>query len=68
LQTYVTPEAHRGWHEWCATQGVTFSALLEAIGNELGANPDAPISEPIRTLIGDARRVDTERRRRTVSR
>lgn len=66
LQTYVTAQAHQGWHEWCANEGVSFSALLEAVGACLAANDDHPVSESLQGFCVEARQIDASRRRRTL--
>lgn len=65
LQTYVTPEAHEGWHQWCAAEGVSFSALIEVVGTTLAGEAYNPVSGSLQAFIAEARSVDAARRSRS---
>lgn len=56
LHAYVTNGAHDQWHDFAAVQGVSVSAILEAMA------PDLP--EDDEQLIKTARKIDAQRRRR----
>ncbi|MCP5030093.1 MAG: hypothetical protein GY929_27810 [Actinomycetia bacterium] len=58
LHAYVTSEAHDLWHDTCAEEGVSVSALLEILAHRL---QDLMADDG---LVKSARRLDAERRRR----
>ncbi len=59
LHAYVSDKAHEQWHETCANQRVSVSAMLEALAPSL-----ADIIEAIPDLVDEAGRIETTRRRR----
>lgn len=69
LHAFVSDEAHEHWHEFAAEQGVSVSAILEALGTELFAevaddeDRNCPITLDV--VVKKARRLDAERRRRS---
>lgn len=63
IHAYVTEEAHDHWHEFAAEQGVSVSAVLEALAAELCGVADG--STALDAVVINARRIDASRRRRT---
>lgn len=64
LHAYVTDNAHEQWHGFAAEQGVSVSAILEALAPALEAEePDGSTLE-IDSIVTAARRIDAARRRR----
>lgn len=66
LHAYVTDQAHERWHGFAAEQGVSVSAILEALATALGpesTSPDASCVE-LTDIVVEARRIDAQRRRR----
>ena len=66
LHAYVTDDAHELWHGFAAEQGVSVSAILEAMAPgltepDLKLNPSLELDE----IVSEARRIDSARRRRT---
>ena len=71
LHAYVSDAAHDHWHGFAEEQGVSVSAILEALAPEL--NPDPAISrerlgERLTTVVKSARKIDAQRRRRNRTR
>lgn len=67
LHAYVSDEAHERWHGFAADQGVSVSAVLEALAPELDteARPEpAELGARLTTVVKTARRIDSQRRRR----
>ncbi|MEZ5375462.1 MAG: hypothetical protein R2733_03060 [Acidimicrobiales bacterium] len=68
LHAYVSDDAHDQWHGFAAEQGVSVSAILEALAPELIVDDEPAdgekLSERLDTVIRAARRIDAERRRR----
>ncbi len=67
LHAYVSDDAHDHWHGFAAEQGVSVSAILEALAPELDL--DAPMSheqlgQRLNTVVKSARKIDAQRRRR----
>lgn len=60
MNANLTHDAYRGWDEWSGTQGVSLSALLQAIGEAMAAGRVIPDPQ----VIERARAVDRERRLR----
>lgn len=66
----LSDDAADGWENWAAQQGLTVSALLEAIGCELADDtggwnlPFEELPEPMQKTIRSARQIQNERRRR----
>jgi hypothetical protein len=67
LHAYVSDDAHDQWHGFAAEQGVSVSAILEALAPELDteARPD-PVDLNARLIgvVKAARKIDAQRRRR----
>jgi hypothetical protein len=67
LHAYLSDDAHEQWHTFAAQEGVSVSAVLEALANELdfgAATSDAPMKERLNEVVAIARRTDASRRRR----
>jgi hypothetical protein len=67
LHAYLSEHAHEQWHEFAAHEGVSVSAILEAMAPALstgGASPDSAATVGLDEVIGEARRIDARRRRR----
>lgn len=68
LHAYVSDHAHDQWHGFAAEQGVSVSAILEAMAPELlfhdDSRSDAPLDDCMGNVVQVARRIDAERRRR----
>lgn len=68
LHAYVSDDAHDQWHGFAAEQGVSVSAVLEALAPELdleGDQPDAKdLTERLSSVVKTARQIDAQRRRR----
>ena len=67
LHAYVSDDAHEQWHGFAAEQGVSVSAILEALAPELDveARPEpADMNARIDGVIKTARKIDAQRRRR----
>lgn len=67
LHAYVTDDAHDAWHGFAAEQGVSVSAILEALAPELDF--DAPMTHEqlgarLNSVVKSARKIDAARRRR----
>lgn len=59
LHCYLSDDAHETWHAACRAQGISVSALLEALAPEL---PEVLENWP--EMVKEAREVDATRRRR----
>lgn len=59
LHAFVSDEAHDQWHDFAAENGISVSAILEALAPELEHLPG-----PAEHVIKMARKIDAERRRR----
>ena len=67
LHAYVSDDAHDQWHGFAAEQGVSVSAILEALAPELSAAQEENeelTDEHFKGLVKAARRIDAQRRRR----
>ena len=62
LHAFVSDEAHDYWHDFAAEQGVSVSAILEALAPVL---PE--LEDPGDEVVKAARKIDAERRRRRKS-
>jgi hypothetical protein len=67
LHAYVSHEAHEQWHGFAADQGVSVSAVLEALAPAIGNEPESTEIRLIEldAIVTDARRIDAARRRRS---
>lgn len=63
VHAYLSDEAHDQWQEFAATQGVSVSAILEALAPEFSGAADGEFDK----LIKEARRIDARRRRRSTT-
>ena len=66
LHAYVTDNAHEQWHGFAAEQGVSVSAILEALAPALETDDSAEHGSKleIASIVTEARRIDAKRRRR----
>lgn len=66
LHAYVTDNAHEQWHGFAAEQGVSVSAILEALAPALDTDDLAEQGSKIEiaSIVTEARRIDAKRRRR----
>jgi hypothetical protein len=69
IHAFLTPAAHEAWHDVAAENGVSVSALIEALAQDWaqrkqGDDFDLP---EIEALSRSARKIDAARRRRTRS-
>lgn len=67
LHAYLSDDAHEKWHGFAAEQGVSVSAVLEALSSELDlrANTAAePVKDRLQEVVIGARKIDALRRRR----
>ncbi|NNF53507.1 MAG: hypothetical protein HKN03_03590 [Acidimicrobiales bacterium] len=67
LHAYLSDDAHEQWHTFAAQEGVSVSAVLEALATELdftADTSDAPMKERLSEVVAIARRTDATRRRR----
>ncbi len=62
LHAYVSDQAHDQWHDFAAEQGVSVSAVLEALTAKLDAIE--LIAGTLDDVIVNARGIDAQRRRR----
>ncbi len=67
LHAYVTADAHNQWHDFAAENGVSVSAILEALAPELESDPFGGDSGRMDQIVKLARRIDAQRRRRSSS-
>lgn len=70
LHAYVSDAAHDQWHSFASEQGVSVSAVLEALAGELDADrveAKDPLGDRLDAVVRAARRIDAQRRRRTRS-
>jgi hypothetical protein len=64
VHAYLTEEAHAKWHGFAATNGVSVSALIEALAAELPeGEPSERQTVGLARLVVAARKVDAVRRR-----
>lgn len=67
LHAYVSDDAHEQWHGFAAEQGVSVSAVLEALAPELDletADGSEPLNDRLDGVVRAARKIDAQRRRR----
>ncbi len=67
LHAYVSDDAHDCWHNFASDQGVSVSAILEALAPELDF--DSPLAHEtlgarLNSIVRAARKIDATRRRR----
>jgi len=63
LHAYVSDQAHDQWHEFAAKQGVSVSAMIEALAPAFDRADD----EQFASMVTAARKIDAQRRRRSKS-
>jgi hypothetical protein len=67
LHAYLSDDAHERWHTFAAQEGVSVSAVLEALADELdfgSAGSQELMRERLSAVVATARRTDANRRRR----
>lgn len=66
IRARVTEESFEGWREFCDLHGITISAFVEALGERLAEATGSHdiISDAATAVVGRAREIDAERRRR----
>jgi len=65
LHAYLSDDAHETWHRVAAEQGVSVSALLEAMAADLGRPAgEGAMADRLGDMVVRARKIDAERRRR----
>lgn len=64
LNAFVSHDAHERWHDFAAHNGVTVSALLEALSEHLIIRADGPVDRVLGDAVKSARLTDARRRRR----
>lgn len=75
LHAYVSDESHSAWHEYAEEEGVSVSALLEVVGDDIRIALESersidrdPVRSPLAAMVKRARKIDARRRRRVNSR
>ena len=67
IHAFLTPDSHEAWHDFAAENGISVSAMIEAMAidwrerRESGNGFELP---ELDVLARDARRIDARRRRR----
>lgn len=67
LHAYVSDDAHDNWHNFAAEQGVSVSAILEALAPELDMKASIThqeLGDRLNMVVKSARKIDADRRRR----
>ncbi len=67
LHAYVSDDAHDQWHGFAAEQGVSVSAVLEALAAELDLDhneAEEQMKDRLEGVVKTARQIDAKRRRR----
>lgn len=67
LHAYVSDDAHDQWHGFAAEQGVSVSAVLEALAAELDldhSEAEEQMKDRLEGVVKTARQIDAKRRRR----
>ena len=66
IHAYVSNQAHDRWHDFAAEEGVSVSALIEALAGELAGGETSPeqVADGLESVVATARRIDSDRRRR----
>jgi hypothetical protein len=60
----LSPGASTGWRRYCSEQGVTQTALAEALGRAMGRAVDGERLPSWQAIVADARQIAGERRER----
>lgn len=61
MQAKLTDEAAAGWDRYCTRRNVTYTALMEALGQRLADGDDTWLPEDV---VARAHAIDRERRSR----
>lgn len=65
LGVYLSAVAQEGWKRFAEEQGVTVSALIEAIGRQLASiDEHTRLPDFLRSAVREARSISAERRER----
>lgn len=65
IHAYLTVESHDVWHSVAEEEGISLSGFLEALADDMRANPPSDGGHPRWTeIIRSARKIDAIRRRR----
>lgn len=66
IHAYVSEEAHDRWHDFAAENGVSVSALLEALAEEVAGADEKTEAHAVvlERAISSSRQIDASRRRR----
>lgn len=64
LHAYVTDAGHQAWHDFADRNGISVSALLEALAPVLAASDVVDVEVELDAVVLAARRIDSSRRRR----
>lgn len=65
IHAYVSEDAHDKWHDFAAENGVSVSALLEALADTVAEpSSDLPQQTVLENAVTASRRIDAARRRR----
>jgi hypothetical protein len=69
IHAFLTPASHEAWHEFAAENGVSVSAMIEAMAIDWRdrRNGDTYALPELDELARNARRIDAQRRRRARS-
>ena len=72
IHAFLTPASHEAWHAFAAENGVSVSAMIEAMAADWRERRDREDREgheldELDELARDARRIDAQRRRRARS-
>jgi hypothetical protein len=65
LQAQVSSQAHQSLRDFAETNGISISATVECLAAELVLEPLADSAIDLNRVIGRARAVDAQRRRRS---
>jgi hypothetical protein len=65
IHAYLTAESHDVWHRVSEEAGVSLSGFLEALAGDMSQHPPERGGHPRwDDIVQDARRIDSQRRRR----
>ncbi len=70
LHAHLTPASHERWHDIAAELGTSVSSLLEVIGLHLTSESEVGLignGVDLSALAREARRIDAQRRRRSIN-
>ncbi len=66
IHAYVSESAHDQWHDFAAENGVSVSALLEALAETVSGRTttEAEHGRVLQEAVNSSRKIDASRRRR----